>query len=85
LATDKSAPAASEPLYPALEGFIESATEDDIRGLYTSLREGLAELKGPRAELGKKAAAAIQRTEELLFFLLQIREKIEENKRGGPR
>ena len=75
----------TESLYPAIEGFIEHATSEDINALYTSLREGLATLKGPRAEQGKKGLTAIERTEELLSFLLQVREKIEANRKGAVR
>lgn len=80
MATDTSPPA--ESLYPALEGFIEHATREDISAVYASLRAGLAELKGPRAEVGKKVERAIERTEELLQFLMQVRERIEAERKG---
>lgn len=70
------------PIYPAIEGFIETCTADDIAALFTTLREGLAGLKGPRAEQAKKVSRAIERTEELLTFLLQVRERLEAERKG---
>lgn len=68
----------SEPSrYPALEGFIEQATQTDIEALFEPLKESLASLKGARAETGKKVSVAIDKTTELLQYLLQVREKIE--------
>lgn len=81
---DKTQPPA-ESLYPGLEGFIENATRDEISEVYGSLRQGLGSLKGPRAEQGLKVKAAIDRTEELLCFLMEVREKIEANKRKSHR
>lgn len=78
-AAQTSAPA--EPMYPSIEAFIETAQAADIEGLYTPLKESLSGLKGPRAEQGKKASKAIERTEELLQHLLQVREKLEEERR----
>lgn len=73
---------AAEPLYPAIEGFIEKATADDAAALFKPLKDGLDALKGPKAEQGKKVAKAIERTEELLSYLLQVREKIEAERKG---
>jgi hypothetical protein len=76
-----------EPTYPTLEGFIERATADDIASLFTPLKERLKALKGPRADQGKKAHIALQRTEELLGRLLELRENLaaEKAKKGGKR
>ena len=80
-------PAAAEPLYPAIEGFIERATADDVAALFSPLREGLTGLKGPNVAHGKKVAKAIDQTEELLSHLLQVREKLEAQRKekGGAR
>lgn len=75
-------PEVREPLYPAIEGFIESATADDIAALLNPLKEGLAALKGPKVEQAKKVNKAIQKTEELLSHLLQVREKLESDRKG---
>jgi hypothetical protein len=77
----------AESLYPAIEDFILTATEADVAALFASLREGLAGLKGPRADYGKKVSLAVERTEELLRYLLQVREKIESGQlsQGAPR
>lgn len=70
-------PPQQDSLYPAIEQFIEQATAEDIGALFAPLKDGFTTLKGPRLEQGKKVARAIERTEELLSYLLQVREKIE--------
>jgi hypothetical protein len=74
-APESAAP--TESVYPTIEGFIETASPDEVKALYDDVREALGALKGPRAEQGKKAGKGVARTEELLSFLLQVREKIE--------
>lgn len=74
----------NEPLYPAIEGFIEKATADEITQLFSPLKEGLMGLKGPRADQAKKVGKAIEKTEELLSHLLQVREKLEADRQGKP-
>jgi len=74
--------AAAEPLYPAIEGFIEKATADDIAALFDPLKDGLSGLKGPKAEQAKKVGKAIEKTQELLSHLLQVREKLEAQRKG---
>jgi hypothetical protein len=71
-----------EPSYPAIEGLIEKATADDIAATFKDLKEALAGLKGPKAEQAKKVGKAIDRTEELLSYLLQVREKLEADRKG---
>ena len=73
-----------EPLYPAIEGFIERATAEEIAELFGPLKAGLAALKGPRADQAKKVGKAIQKTEELLSHLLQVREKLEAARKDAP-
>lgn len=80
MATESAQPPV-ESLYPAIEGFIETATGDEVRAVYDSLRESLSLVKGPRAELAKKAGQAIGRTEELLLFLLDVRQKLEASRK----
>ncbi len=86
-AKNQPPPAAAEPLYPAIEGFIERATAEEVIALFSPLREGLTGLKGPNAAHGKKVGKAIDKTEELLSHLLQVREKLEAQRKekGGPR
>ena len=74
----------NEPLYPAIEGFIERATAEEIAELFSPLKEGLSALKGPRADQAKKVGKAIQKTEELLSHLLQVREKLEAERSNKP-
>lgn len=73
---------APEPSYPAIEGFVESATSDDVALMFNDLKGQLGNLKGPKVEQGKKIGKAIERTEELLSYLLQVREKLEADRRG---
>lgn len=74
----------NESLYPAIEGFIEKATAEEIADLFSPLKEGLTTLKGPRAEQAKKVGKAILKTEELLSYLLQVREKLEAERKDKP-
>lgn len=86
--TPKSKPAEAAPqaptesVYPTIEGFIETASADEVKALYDEVRAALGALKGPRADQGKKAQKGVARTEELLSFLLQVREKIEAERKG---
>ena len=83
-ATKKPAPApAPESRYPAIEALIEVATSDDVASLFKPIKDELAGLKGPKAEQGKKVSKAIERTEELLSYLMQVREKLEAERKGG--
>ena len=75
-------PAPAEPLYPVIESFVEVAARDEVGQLFAPLKEGLANLKGPRADQSKKAHLAIERTEELLGFLIGIRERMEAEAKG---
>lgn len=78
-------PAPQEPQYPVIEAFIEQASSEDIDQLFQPIREALEGLKGTRAEQGRKVQVALERTEELLSHLLQVREKLGETKKGsGP-
>ncbi len=75
-------PPLPEPSYPTLEAFIEKANTDDISSTFQELTDQLAGLKGPKAEQAKKVQKAIDRTEELLSYLLQVREKLEADRKG---
>ena len=84
---EKTPPAAEpqpipEPSYPVIEGFVEKATAEDTANLFKDLKAQLGTLKGPKAEQGKKIGKAIERTEELLSYLLQVREKLEADRKG---
>jgi hypothetical protein len=82
-AKNQPPPAASnEPLYPDIEGFIESASADQVDALFSPLKEALGTLKGPKAEQAKKIGKAISKTQELLSHLLQVREKLEAERKG---
>jgi hypothetical protein len=80
------APELPTPSYPAIESFIERATSEELQAFFAPVKTGLADLKGPRAELGKKAQGAIARTEELLGLLMEVRERlVAESKEGKGR
>lgn len=68
--------------YPAIEGFIDTVPAADIPNTFKDLKEQLAALKGPRAEQAKKVGKAIERTEELLSYLMQVKEKLEADRKG---
>lgn len=73
----------TEPMYPAVEGFIERASPEEIAGLFQSIKAGLGDLKGPKADQSKKVKAALDRTEELLTHLLEVREKLTSEKHAS--
>ncbi|PZR07860.1 MAG: hypothetical protein DI536_26205 [Archangium gephyra] len=75
-------PEISSPSYPAIEGFIETRSAADIGETFQNLKDQLATLKGPRAEQAKKVGKAIERTEELLSYLMQVKEKLESDRKG---
>ena len=66
------------PSYPALESFIEIATEAEIEVLYQPILEALAELRGPQANKAEKIEAAIAKSTELLNILIGVRARLEE-------
>ncbi|MFO0593867.1 MAG: hypothetical protein U0228_01145 [Myxococcaceae bacterium] len=70
------------PTYPVIEKYIETATAERIAETFKALKGDLAGLKGPKADQGKKAGKAVERTEELLSYLLQVREKLEADRKG---
>jgi hypothetical protein len=64
--------------YPELEAFVERASREDVEQLFARLKDSLETLKGPRSEQAKKAKVAVERTEELLGRLLELRENLAE-------
>ncbi len=66
-----------ERLYPTLEQFIEGAAKDDPKKLFATTRKRLSELaKGAKGPAAQKVLAAVDRTEELLVELLNLRESL---------
>jgi hypothetical protein len=80
-------PAPQDTLYPHIEDFIEQAGPGEVHALFAPVKQGLDDLKGPRAEQSKKIRTAIERTEELLIHLIQVREKLTSpsTEKGKPR
>ena len=72
-----------QSIYPVIEGFVEKATPDQVEHLFDPVKDALKGLKGPKADQAKKVQAAISRTEELLSHLMQIREKLEAERKGA--
>jgi hypothetical protein len=73
-----------QPEYPTIATFVDVAQPADVDALYRELRGRLEALKGPRAEQARKVTKAIERTEELMHHLLQVRESIGKNKKARP-
>ena len=63
-------------MYPNIEGFIEQATADEVSDLFTQLRSRLGAIKGPKADHARRVLVAVDSVQELLGFLLQIRERL---------
>ncbi len=70
------------PSFPAIEKLLESGSADEIRSLFSSVKSGLEQLKGPKAEQAKKVHAAIGSAEELLGVLLETRESMAASSKG---
>ncbi len=66
----------AEPAYPHIEGFIEKASPDEVEAFLQNVEKELAALKGPKADAAKKAKAGVQNAQELLGYLLQVRERL---------
>jgi hypothetical protein len=75
-------PPLPQPEYPAIATFVDQASKAEVEALFADLRDGLGAMKGPRAEQARRVVKAIERTEELLSHLLQVREKIASNRKG---
>ncbi|MGA9525091.1 MAG: hypothetical protein WBV82_26765 [Myxococcaceae bacterium] len=75
----------TESIYPVLESFVEHASPEEVARLFDGVKDGLGALKGPRAEQAKKVQVALERTEELLSHLMQVREKLEVERKSGAR
>ena len=69
-------PPPAEPQYPNIEGLIERATPEEVGAVFAGVKSGLSALKGPRAEQAKKVKAAIESAQELLGYLLEVRDRL---------
>lgn len=81
--TPAPAPELPAPSYPAVESLLEATPADEVRACFASVKTGLAELKGPKVEQGKKAQLAIAHAEELLELLVDTRERMLAEAKGG--
>lgn len=76
-APSKPAPAPeAESRYPSVERFVERASKEEVGALFGSLKGSLGEVKGPKADQARKAQGALERTEELLGYLIDVRERL---------
>ncbi|MCP3060529.1 hypothetical protein LXT21_17240 [Myxococcus sp. K38C18041901] len=85
-AKPSSAPPPQElpaPSYPAIESLLEATPAEDVRALFAPVKEGLAGLKGPKVEVGKKAQAALAHAEQLLELLVDTRERLIAEAKGA--
>ncbi len=81
-----STPPAQElpvPSYPAIESLLESVSMEEAQAFFAPVKSGLAEPKGPRADLGKRAQPALARAEELLELLVETRERLMAEAKGS--
>jgi hypothetical protein len=76
-------PQIEEPKYPHIEAFAEQAGTEDVAAVFAPLKESLGHVKGPRADAAKKAVKSVERTEELLNHLLEVREKLRAERKGA--
>ncbi len=76
-------PEVEGPKYPHIEAFAEHAGTEDLIGVFAPLKESLSTVKGPRAEAAKKAVKSVERTEQLLQHLLEVREKLKADRKPG--
>jgi len=76
-------PEVEGPKYPHIEAFAEQAGSEDVIEVFAPLKESLAHVKGPRADAAKKAVKSVERTEELLQHLLEVREKLKAERKPG--
>jgi hypothetical protein len=81
--TQPEPPQNDEPKYPHIEAFAEQAISSDVGSVFGPLKESLATVKGPRVEAAKKANRGVERTEELLNHLLEVREKLRAERKGS--
>ncbi len=75
-------PPLPQPEYPAIATFVDTASAEDVEALFRGLKDGLGSLKGPKVDQAKKISKAIERTEELMSHLLQVREKLASTKKN---
>lgn len=81
-------PPAEEPQppdFPIISAYIESTSPEELNALFDDVKGALGGLKGPKADHSKKANKAVARTEELLGTLMEVREKLEGEKKPKGR
>lgn len=79
MSDSKAAAGDVQSAYPNLEAFIRTASAEDIANVFKSVKVELETFKGPKAEVARKANVALERTEDLLKYLLQVRENMEKD------
>ncbi|HZI10901.1 MAG TPA: hypothetical protein VE153_10975 [Myxococcus sp.] len=83
-----STPPAQElpaPSYPSIESLLETVSLQEAQDFFAPVKTELEALKGPRAEQGKRAQAALARAEELLVLLVETRERLLADAKGGAK
>ena len=62
--------------YANLEAFLEQEQRSAVRELFDATREKLDDAKGSKAAGAKKAISAIDKTEQLLHHLFDVKERL---------
>jgi hypothetical protein len=75
----KAAPVvdADERQYPAIEVFLETRDREEVGPSFASTRTALSELPKAKADVAKRAIAALDRTETLLGMLFDQKEQLQ--------
>lgn len=72
-----------ESRYPTVERFVERASKEELASAFEGVRGELSAVKGPKVEHAKKAQAALDRAEELLSHLIDVRERLLEEQKAA--
>ena len=74
-----------ERAYPGIEVFLETQDRADVAERFAGTREALAGLPKLKAEHGKRALAAIEKTEALLGQLFDVKEQMLQGQKKSRR
>ncbi len=81
----KPNPDSPDRYYPSLEAFVETEPRSAIGELYETPKKELSSARGTKAAAAKKALAAIERTEDLLQYLFDVKDRMTVEGAGKPR
>lgn len=75
----------AESRYPNVERYVEGASKEALGTLFAGLKAELGAMKGPKAEHARKASGALDRAEELLGHLIDVRERLIAEQKSAKR